>query len=267
MGKCRMPSVKIVQSWIDKGYGQGEGKDYTPFLYVRDVPSSGRSRMLLGLKTGRIQHYLSDVEFFHHILAEFSPQVIDIREQYALLPWGETQEIARKLGFRHPTYPGTRTPIVMTSDLVLTTTQESLAVLSVKRASQLKKCSKSSLVRTLKKLRIEQEYWKRRGASWKLSTENDISLVKVENLSMLRMSMVSRELDWLMPFINKFVRIFNMKWHPKKTLSQILVDVGAIMHFSADECFCLFGRAVWLKLLPVNLETRIDHFLPVISQI
>lgn len=111
MGKSRRPSIEIVRKWIAKGDGQGEGRNYRPFFQVRDVPSSGRSRMLLGLKTGRVHHYLSDIEYYFHLMAEYEPQVVDIRERYALLPWEETLEIANELGIRHPTYPGTKTPV------------------------------------------------------------------------------------------------------------------------------------------------------------
>lgn len=259
MSKNRRPSIKVVQSWIDKGHGQGERKNYRPFFFVRDVPSAGRSSMVLGLKTGRVHHYLSDVEFLHHVLAEFSPEIVDIREQYALLPWEETQEIAQQLGFKHPMYPGTSTPTVMTSDIVLTTTTDSLLVVSIKRASDIAQRN----VRTLQKLRIEQEYWNRRGVKWKLSTEDDISIVRAKNLSMLRTSMVSKELDWLAPYIKEFVHYFIKRWDSGKKLCQILTEVGAIMRLATEKCFCLFGRAVWLRLLPVNLETQIDHFSPI----
>lgn len=42
--------------------GTGEGAAYQPWLTVKDVPSSGRSHRLRGLKTGRVHHLLSDIE-------------------------------------------------------------------------------------------------------------------------------------------------------------------------------------------------------------
>src|SRR5438552_17486860 len=96
--------------------------------------------MVVGLRTGRTHHYLSDIEYGYHLLAEYSTKVSDIREQFALLPWEETQSIATDLRIRHPVYPATHTPIVMTSDIVLTIASSSplqLCVVSVKPASQL----------------------------------------------------------------------------------------------------------------------------------
>src|SRR4030067_3196716 len=149
---------KNVLSWIGRGDGQGEAQNYRPFLYVRDVPSSGRSAMVQGIITGRTHHYLSDLEYFHHILAEYEPTVEDIREQFALLPWEETQEIARSLGIQHPVYPGTRTPIVMTSDIVLTIRHQGFlkySVICVKPSSMIdpQYCRSK---RVLEKLLIEK---------------------------------------------------------------------------------------------------------------
>lgn len=117
--KKRAPTVKTVLRWIKAGYGQGVGSDFKSFMYVRDVPSEGTSSMVQSRVTGRTHHYLSWVEFSVHLLAEYSRSIADIREQYALLPWDETQETAAKLGIKHPVIPYTSTPSVITTDLLL----------------------------------------------------------------------------------------------------------------------------------------------------
>jgi len=258
----RRPSIELVKKWIALGYGQGEGTVYRPFFQVRDVPSKGRSAKVEGLKTGRVHHYLSDIEYHHHILAEYSTNVVDIREQYALLPWEETQAIARNLEIPHPIYPCTKTPIVMTSDLVLTLQNKELAVISVKCAVDVEGTD-GTQERTLEKLRIEQEYWKRRGILWVLSTEKNISIVRAKNLALLRTAMVSRELDSEMQHFHAFVDIFQREWGPHRSLDSILTKTGEALRLSRDAAFCIFGRAVWLHRLPVDLEISIDHFTPV----
>lgn len=267
MGRTRRPTVAIVEKWIAEGYGQGEGKAYRPFFHVRDVPSKGRSSIVEGLKSGRTHHYLSDLEYYHHLLAEFSRSVVDIRDQYALLPWRETQDIAKDLGIRHPLYPYTSTPIVMTSDLVLTLQDGDLAVISVKPSSEIcfdnERNVHQSQARTLEKLRIEQEYWKRRGVAWVLSTEKKISIVRAKNLAVLRTAMVSKELDHLMRHIHDFVDLFHQKWRPDRSLNSVVTDAGKALGLSDDAAFCLFGRAVWLRWLAVDLDSPIHHFTPV----
>ncbi|KAA0889837.1 TnsA endonuclease N-terminal domain-containing protein [Oryzomonas rubra] len=261
MRKSSKPTYELVRKWIKRGDGQGEGRAYRPFFHVRDVPSLGRSTMVHGLKTNRTHHYLSDIEFYHHICAEFCPDVVDIREQYALLPWEETQTIATQFGIIHPRYPGTQVPIVMTSDIVLTTTKNTLVVFCIKPSAVVDAASPSP--RMLEKLSIEKEFWRRRGIAWTISTERRISLVRARNLTNLRISMVSRELDWLNGFIAEFVALFPLFWGPHKNLDQILADVGKELDLPVKECFCIFGRAVWLRLLTIDLEVPIDHFSPV----
>ena len=53
-------------------------------------------------------------------LTEYSDFVVDIREQFPLLPLEETIVITDELGIKHPTYPKTHEPIVMTTDFLLT---------------------------------------------------------------------------------------------------------------------------------------------------
>lgn len=78
------------------------------------------------------------MEYHYHLLAEYADGVLEIREQYALLPRDETQMIADRLGIAHPVYSTTRVQRVLTSDLVLTIKREneiSLTVLCCNRLS------------------------------------------------------------------------------------------------------------------------------------
>lgn len=53
-------------------------------------------------------------------LTEYSDVVINLREQFPVLPFEETRLIADELGIKHPTDPKTGEPIVMTTDFLLT---------------------------------------------------------------------------------------------------------------------------------------------------
>ncbi|WP_311080106.1 TnsA endonuclease N-terminal domain-containing protein [Paenibacillus polymyxa] len=55
---------------------------------------------------------------------EWSEQVIDIREQFPLIPLDKTLYIAQKLGIKHSTDPKNKLPIIMTTDMLLTVKQE-----------------------------------------------------------------------------------------------------------------------------------------------
>lgn len=247
---------KQVLSWISKGDGQGEGCEYKPFLRVRDVPSSGRSAIVLGLKTGRVHHYFSDLEYHVHLLAEYEPSIIDIREQYALLPWEETQKIAKNLGIRHPVYPGTNTPIVMTSDLVLTSKQRGYGVVCVKPSAKIDP-KNSKTKRALEKLLIEKTYWDRRGIGWSIATEKDIPKTRIRNLDTLRSSLVAKELDWLMSYMSIFLNSINKFWRPHLILHDILAMVSNSTGLKRPYCYTLLGRAIWLRLLNVDIDSEL----------
>ena len=145
-----------VERHRKKGFGEGAGVSYMPWLRVQDVPSQGRSHRIPGVKSDRVHHLLSDLERAYHLVCEFSEDVIDIREQYPLFPREKTQAIASSKGIRHPTYPGSSVPLVMTTDFLLTIRQldgsEKLVARSVKYTKEL--AGKDSL-RTLEKLKIE----------------------------------------------------------------------------------------------------------------
>lgn len=49
-----------IQAYIKEGRGQGEGKDYKPWIDIHDFPSQGRVSRCFGWKTGRIHHFMSD---------------------------------------------------------------------------------------------------------------------------------------------------------------------------------------------------------------
>ena len=110
----------LTQAQIDRrlkeGRGQGQGRDYKPFIYTRDVSSLGRSHRLPGSKTRRLHHLLSDLELAIFLTLDRSPQVTDIREQFPMRA-EDTVRIAEELGLAHGRYKGI--PQVLTSDFLV----------------------------------------------------------------------------------------------------------------------------------------------------
>lgn len=109
-----------VQRFIAEGRGQGFGADFSPWLQIQDVPSSGRSHRPYGIKSQRVHHLLSDGEWKCFLKFEGAQDVVEIQEQFPLDRM-ETFRIAHRLGFKHPrTLDGT--PYVMTLDFLVMTT-------------------------------------------------------------------------------------------------------------------------------------------------
>ncbi|MBV5328414.1 MAG: Tn7 transposase TnsA N-terminal domain-containing protein, partial [Chlorobium sp.] len=165
----------------------------------------------------------------------------------------------------HPTYPGTQTPIVMTSDIVLTFNDngnERHAVISVKRSESLDP-EDPMTQRTYEKLLIEKTYWQRRNIQWRVSTEENISVTRAMNLDSLRTSMVARELDRFQKYMDEFLYCFNRRWKQSLQLKEIIRAVAVDLKLDDYLSFMLFGRAIWLRLLPVDLDSEIiNHHYP-----
>jgi hypothetical protein len=177
---------KTDQTTIDKrikeGRGQGIGAEYTPWLRIQDVSSNGLAHRIKGWKTKREHHFLSSLECRYFYVLEWSPHVLDIREQYPLLPLAETLAIAQECGFKHPADPRTREPIVMTTDFVVTVT-ESMG--GIDRARTIKPSKDLSSKRVLEKLEIERCYWRARNTGWGIVTEHEIPRVLARNVELL----------------------------------------------------------------------------------
>jgi hypothetical protein len=186
------------------GRGSGTGKDYKPWLYVHEFGSRGLASRGRGRTTNRVHHFLSELELKFYFVLEWSPSVVDIREQFPLLPVDETLAIATDLGVRHPADPTGR-PRVMTTDFYLSVQRglvEEYHARCVKYATGDKGLEN---VRTLEKLEIERRYWLIRGVDWGVVTEHEVPDVAVANIQWL---LPYSELDALVPL-------------PRETVDQI----------------------------------------------
>lgn len=113
-----------IEQWVKEGLGQGTGAGYRPWVTVHDFSSRGRVHRPYSPKFGRKFQLLSDVEYGVFLLAERALNVVAAEEQRPINR-EHSQAIAKKIGARHPTYPSTRIPCVMTIDLLVTIQQGS----------------------------------------------------------------------------------------------------------------------------------------------
>lgn len=167
-GVIKVPRRRTASdvSKLEKGRGAGHGKDYTPFLTVREVPSKGQRNREPGWKTGRAHHFLSNGEKKTFMIYEWSPPVVDIREQFPL-PQEHTIDIAARLNIKHPTVPGTSNLDVMTTDFVLDVLVGG-KVVTVARA--VKENNELNNFRVIEKLEMERTYWSELKVDWGVIT-------------------------------------------------------------------------------------------------
>lgn len=172
----------VIEKRLKEGRGLGIGGDYKPWLTIQDVGSIGTCSRLLGWKTGRIHHLLSQLETHYFYILDWSEKVVDVNEQFPLLPLSETLEIADKLDIPHPSDQTNGEPIVMTTDFYIAIRQS----IGISYQARTVKLSQQLLDRrTLEKFEIERQYWQKRNISWGIVTERDIPKVLVKNISWL----------------------------------------------------------------------------------
>lgn len=179
-----------IQKWTPKtierlrleGRGQGEGKTYKPWIDVATISSLGRSHRVFSPKTGRQHELLSDVEWHLFLLLEWADDVIDIREQYPL-DSDLTQEIASAIGIRHPFYPGTHVPTVMTADFLVTRRQNNKQFLE---AFNSKLTEEAEDERSLEKLEIQRTYFNGMDIPHHLIFSSTILKQKVKTIEWIR---------------------------------------------------------------------------------
>lgn len=158
------PQWKIERRRLKEGRGEGNGGDYQPYIKTYDFSSEGVRTRSLGWKTGRHHHFMSRDEYYYFLTLEFSDRVVDIREQYPLLPKERTIEIAKELNIPHPS-DESGDPVVMTTDFMITVLGEQYPedvqdiVRTLKPTSQLNQ-------RVLVKLEIERRFFREKGIDW-----------------------------------------------------------------------------------------------------
>jgi len=260
MARYRMRSTpESIAKRIAEGRGQGTGINYRPWIEVQDFPSSGISHRSMGLKTGRIHHLLSDLEFLVFLIYDLMKSIIDIREQFPLLPLEETLEIAEKLGIKHPTDPVTRYPIVMTTDFLLKLRLKRELVFHARTAKYEKELDNP---RVMEKLEIEHCYWRKRDIDWGYVLREKLPAGLVDNGQLVH---PFGFLSDLFPLTEKEVRriAFYLAHRIRRhelPLVEIVSDGDQKFALPPGKCFSvvchLIARRVWevdlLKSINVN---------------
>lgn len=118
---------------------------------------------------------------------EWADKIIDINEQYPLLPIEDTIRLAEQMGISYPTQYNkkrkTCQPVVMTTDFLVTFMEENGT--TYQKAYSVKMSQDLDQPRTMEKQKLEAAYWKERGTPFSIITERELDGVKVGNLEFL----------------------------------------------------------------------------------
>src|SRR6266496_3714697 len=85
-----------VARFVSLGRGKGTGAIYLPWLRVQDVPSQGLSTRIEGWKTGRIHHFLSELELMYYFAVVWSVLLLEFAHHYPFFLFEETISLAEE---------------------------------------------------------------------------------------------------------------------------------------------------------------------------
>ena len=250
---------KKLDKKIKAGHGCGRSSQYESWLKIQDVASLGRSTRMLGWKTDRINHCLSDLERNYLLLLDWSDKVIDIREQFPLLPLEQTLQIANELNIKHPTDPKTKQPIVMTTDFLVTIKDRYHVIDS---ARTLKYSKDLDSPRILEKFQIEKIYWHKKGIDWGIVTEMDIPKVMAENIRHLRQSyFMEDDIDFSpkdLPVLSQYLIQKLRQSYLVKSISEITREFDEQLYFEAGSGLKLFKYLLAKKKIWIDIACKLN---------
>lgn len=247
---------------LKKGRGEGHGKSYVPFLFTREVPSLGKASRIKGWKTGREHHFLSTLESNYFYILEWSPVILDIREQFPL-PLSDTQAIAERLSIRHPYNNKTDEPWVATTDFLIDYDEDGVTKL---KARSIKSVSDLSDTRTIEKLEIERTYWHERGVDWGIVTEGDIPKAFAGNVEWVHTALDPSEapgkisLDDILLLEKELYD--EISANPELTLAQVGMAMDKRLGLKGGICLWIVRHLIASRQWQVNMMEKIVTHQP-----
>lgn len=237
--------------------GTGRGKQYKPWIKIQDVPSLGRATRLKGIKTQRQHEFLSDMERNYFYFLEYSDDVIDIREQYPLLPLEETIVIANELGINHPKHPKTGEYIVMTTDFFITKKNNVDVARTIKQKDDLLD------KRIIEKFEIERQYWKNRDIDWGIVTEDEIDKTIAQNISFIHSYYNIAEIDSFQNIGHKDLEDLILEYTKRiidttKSIRNISSIFDMDMALEKGSGLAIFRYLIVTKLIQVDLSKPLN---------
>ena len=254
-----------LNRWIKEGRGQGEGRDYKPWITITDFPSQGRCARVKGIKTGRVHHFLSDIQREYFYLLEFDEAniIFDIKESYPLLDFYDVVQDTQDLNKQYFKDKNTGLPYVLTTTFLITIKSLNGGVeyvaRSVKAASELERKT------TLEKLEMERRYWQAKSIDWSIVTEKDIKSINAKNI------------EWALSSIHAFPDMglseqeiielgaaLQLRLYSNKDSSIRSIVTGLEVDYALDEGtgLFLFRYLVAIKAVRLNMNIPIDLSSP-----
>lgn len=256
-------TAKKLAKLLEQGYGQGEGKDYKPFLDVIRVPSKGRVSRIKGWKTGRVHHFLSDSETRYFYLLEYGElegyKILDIREHWPLIEGVDDvmQTLDEQL-IKRLFNQKSGEPMVLTTTFLITlenvNKEISYYARSIKDYRQLENSQ------TIERFEIMNRYWEQRGIDYGIITNREIPIVPAKNIEFIHSSYHLDEYgfekeeqiiyrDYLLKLIAEF---------QDSTIKEVVIQFDNQLNAESGTGLLIYKHLLAKKLVKINMNKPID---------
>lgn len=241
---------------------------HRPFVKVFHVRKRSRRHMTFLYKGQRVAHLLSDGESRHVLKIESLLKTIEIFEQYPLWDLEQVIRLANEMGIQYPTDKMGEAYVMSTDLLCLEldpdTLKPRLVAYSCKptKAIVVDSTHPISVRRTLQKLALEEEYWRRKGVPFNLITDFHVSRQAAKNLKWAR-SVAKFKNEFIMheeEFIERFID--RWKLAPLSTIRENLFLTAERCKIDYSTAFSLFRWGIWTHQIAANLDKEIHVFRP-----
>jgi hypothetical protein len=249
-------TTKFVQDYMKDRLWERNTAEYIPFLSVRSVPTKGKANRIMGWKTCREHHFLSKLEYaaFYHF--DWSDEIIDIKEQYPLLPMEDLQNIAVAAGIDYPSFNGE--PIIMTTDFLITTKRNGKIVYY---ARTIKPSTDLSDERIIEKFEIERRFFNSKGIDWGIITEKELSTVFTANMEILHSNKLINngsilEKQYIFSMYKQLTEVIEKTTSNSMPIAYILTQLSQDLNISISDINEIFLKAISDKIIVLDIYNK-----------
>lgn len=251
------------EKFLKEKRGQGEGKNYLPWLNIQSFPSLGRISRIYSKKTGRIHHFLSDMQTNVFYIYSFMDNVIDIREHYPLLSINGVLGNLDKYGLsKYNNYNNQdKPPTIVTTTFLITTKSKDGEIAYIARS--VKNSNELDRKYVIEMMELQRRYWDAKNIDWGIITQKEINKTRAKNIEWALSSLYdnANETVSLTTTIQEkleYELLDRLKNFSSQPVRDICIELEKEYDLLAGEGILSFRRLVAKKKILIEMDKNID---------
>lgn len=215
-------------------------------IRIQAFSSKGRVSRVLGRKSGKIHHLLSDLETNMFLILDFDRNVSNIIEHY---PLKDVRDVIddKNIDWNKFKDKKTKEDYIITTTFLVTLINGKNIAISCKNQSELYKSN------TQLKLEIERRYWSYKGVQWGIITNKELPKNRLKNIKWI---MLGEEIDEEMYFKISSIILETIEELDGK-LSDYIEWISKRYGFSKEEVLTVVKEMIKRNNLEVDLDKEI----------